>query len=52
MSDKTPTTETDRAAELAAVRAQILADQASGAKRDDDAIKAEQDWHRENGSKK
>lgn len=39
-------------AQLAAVRAQVLSDQAAGAKRDDEALKVEQDWYRRNGGKK
>lgn len=38
-------------AQLAATRAQILADQASDAKRDDEALKIERDWYERNAKK-
>lgn len=41
-----------RNARRAAIREQILADQATNAKRDKKALRAEEKWYRENGGRK
>lgn len=52
MQPLTPKEQQEREARRAATRERILNDQATNAKRDEEALEREREWYRKNGSKK